>query len=58
MQPGAADEAGPLAVLGRMTDEAGRLVDDQQILVLKNDVEQLFHRRESCHSPPKAERKI
>ena len=43
MQPRAADEAGQLAVLGRMTDEAGRLVDHQQIVIFKNDVEKFFH---------------
>ncbi len=43
MQPRTADEAGHFAVLGRMADEAGGFVDDQQIVVLKNDVEQFFH---------------
>src|SRR6185369_16417774 len=45
MQPSAADEAGPLAVLGRMTDEAGGLVDDQQLVVFVDDAEQFFHFR-------------
>src|SRR5450432_1322645 len=41
----AADQAGHFAVLGRMADEAGGFVDDQQIVVFKNDVEQFFHFR-------------
>src|SRR5450755_1560917 len=45
MQPRTANQAGHFAVLGRMADEAGGLVDDQQLVVLKNDVEQLFHFR-------------
>jgi hypothetical protein len=43
MQPRTADEAGHLAVLGRVADEAGGFVDDQQIFVFKNDVKQFFH---------------
>jgi hypothetical protein len=45
MQPRAADEAGSLAVLGRMADEAGGFVDDEQIVVFKYDVKQFFHFR-------------
>ncbi len=45
MQPHPADEAGQLAVLGRMTDEAGGFVDDQQLVVFVDDVEQFFHFR-------------
>ena len=45
MQPRAADEAGQPTVLGRMADEAGGLVDDQQFIVFKNEVEQFFHFR-------------
>ncbi len=43
MQPRSADEAGHLAILGRVADEAGGFVDDQQIVVFKNVVEQFFH---------------
>lgn len=43
MQSRAANEAGHFAVLGRMADEAGGFVDDQQIVVLVDDGEQLFH---------------
>ena len=39
MQPRAANQTGHLAVLGRMADQAGGLVDDQQIGVLEDDVE-------------------
>ena len=45
MQPRAANQTGQLAVLGRMADEAGGLVDDQQFAVLVDDVEQFFHFR-------------
>jgi hypothetical protein len=44
MQPRAADQAGSLAVLGRMADESGRFVDDQQFVVLVDDVKKFFHR--------------
>jgi hypothetical protein len=44
MQPRTADQAGQLAVLRRMTDEPGGLVDDQQVGVLKNDFKKFFHR--------------
>ena len=43
MQTHAANEAGHFAVLGRMADEAGGFVEDQQIVVFKNDIEQFFH---------------
>ena len=39
MEAGTADKAGHLAVLGRMTDEPGRLVDDQQVVVFKKGFE-------------------
>jgi hypothetical protein len=45
MQSRPANQAGQLAVLGRMTDEAGGLVDDQQFIVFVDDVEQFFHFR-------------
>ena len=35
-----ADEAGPFAVLGGMADQAGGLVDDQQVRVLENDLKE------------------
>ena len=37
MQPCTANETGPFAVFGRMTNEAGGLVDDQQFSVFKNN---------------------
>ncbi len=37
MQTRAADEAGHLAVFRGMTDESCGLVDDEQVVVLKND---------------------
>lgn len=46
MEADAADEAGQLALLGRMTDQAGRLVDDQQAGVFVDDGEQVFQTRE------------
>ena len=39
IEAGAAKEAGKLAVLGGVADQAGGLVDDQQIGVLEEDVE-------------------
>jgi hypothetical protein len=45
INPRAANEAGHFAILGRMTDEAGGFVNDQQIVIFKNDVEQVFHFR-------------
>ena len=45
MQPRTTDKAGHFAVLGRMADEAGGFIDDQQFVVFKNDVEQFFHFR-------------
>ena len=45
MQANAADQAGHFAVLGGMADEAGGFVDHEQVVVLKNDVEQFFHFR-------------
>jgi hypothetical protein len=43
MQTGAADEAGRLAVLGGMTDQAGGFVDREQVGIFKNDLKKLFH---------------
>lgn len=45
MTASAADEAGHLPVLGRMADEAGGFIDDQQLVVFVDDVEQFFHFR-------------
>ena len=39
IKAGAADEAGKFVALGRMTDEARRFVDDQQVGVFVEDVE-------------------
>ena len=39
---GTADEAGVLVALRGMTDEVGRLVDDEQVVVLVDDGEQFF----------------
>jgi hypothetical protein len=39
MQPGEANETGPLAVLRRMADESGGFVDDEQTGVFVEDVE-------------------
>jgi hypothetical protein len=44
MQTRAANQTRHLAVLGRMADEAGGFVDDQQVGVLKNDFKKFFHR--------------
>jgi len=58
MQPHAADEAGHLAILGRVTDQSGGFVDDQQFSVFVDDVEQFFHfcnlssRQAGVSSPP------
>ena len=38
INPGAADEAGIRVALGRMTDEAGGLVDDEQAGVLVDNL--------------------
>jgi hypothetical protein len=43
MQTRAPDQTGHLAVFRWMTDESGRLVDDQQFRVFKNDVKKFFH---------------
>jgi hypothetical protein len=40
MEPNAADEAGIFIALGRMADQSGGFVQDQQLLVLKNGVKQ------------------
>ena len=40
--PGTADEAGVFIALGRMANEVGRLVDDEQVGVLVDDGEQFF----------------
>ena len=56
------DEAGHLAVLGRMADQAGGFIDDQQFVVFVNDVEQFFHfcnlssRQADVSSPPVKEK--
>ena len=42
-----ADQAGVLVRLGGMADQVGRLVDHQQLAVLVNDFEELFHTREA-----------
>ena len=42
IKAGAADEAGVLVALGGMTNQPGRLVDDEEIGVLVNDGEQIF----------------
>jgi hypothetical protein len=39
IEPGAADEAGHLTVLGGMADKTGGFVDDEQVGVFKNDIE-------------------
>ena len=43
---GAADEAGEFIALGRMTNQSGRFVDDQQAGVFVDDGEQVFQARE------------
>ena len=45
INPRAADEAGIFVALGRMTDEVGGLMNDEQIGVLVDDVEKFFHER-------------
>ena len=45
MEAGAADEAGEFIALGRMTDQAGRFVDDQQVGVFVEDGEEVFQAR-------------
>ena len=45
IKAGAADEAGKFITFGRMTDEARRFVDDQQVRVFVDDVEQVFQAR-------------
>jgi hypothetical protein len=44
MQPHTANQTGHLAILRRMADKAGGLVDDQQVVVLENDFKKFFHR--------------
>jgi hypothetical protein len=39
MQPGAANQAGHLIAFGRMADQSGWFVDDQQVGVFVNDIE-------------------
>ena len=43
MHPYTADETGQRIAFGRMTNQARRFVDYQQIGVFMNDVEQFFH---------------
>src|SRR6266581_1564127 len=43
MYPYTADETGQRIAFGRMTNQARRFVDYQQIGVFMNDVEQFFH---------------
>jgi hypothetical protein len=43
MQSSPADEAGINITLGRMTDEASRLIDDQQRVVFVNNLEKWIH---------------
>jgi hypothetical protein len=45
IKPRAANEAGHFAILGRMADQSGRFVNDQQVVVFVDDVEQFFHFR-------------
>jgi hypothetical protein len=47
INPRAADEAGVFIALGRVTNEVGWLVDDQQIVVFVDDGEQFFQTRRS-----------
>ena len=59
MEAGATDEAGQFIALGRMTNESGRFVDDQQAGVFVDDGEQVVHATDaivttvfrSCHVP-------
>src|SRR5277367_1569238 len=44
MQSRTANQTRHLAVLRRMADEAGGFVDDQQVVILKNDFKKFFHR--------------
>jgi hypothetical protein len=37
VKPYATDEAGPFPVFGGMTDQASRLIDDQQVSIFVND---------------------
>ena len=43
MQADAADQAGIFVALGGMADEAGRFINDQQVVVLINDGKQRIH---------------
>ena len=53
MQTHAADEAGHLAVLARMTNQVGGLVDHQQCCILVDDFKKFFQRRHCAGvSPP------
>jgi hypothetical protein len=45
IKAGATDQAGHFAGLGRVTNESGRFVDDQQVRVFVDDVEQVFQAR-------------
>lgn len=45
IKPRAANEAGHFAILGRMADQSGRFVNNQQVVVFVDDVEQFFHFR-------------
>ena len=43
VQAGAADQTGVLAGFGRMADQAGGLVDHQQLIIFVNYIEQVLH---------------
>ena len=45
IDPGAADEAGIFVALGRVADEVGRLVDDEEVGVFVDDGKQFFQAR-------------
>jgi hypothetical protein len=42
MDAGAADEAGIFVAFGRMTDEVGGFVDDEEVGILVDDGKQFF----------------
>lgn len=46
MEPHPTDQAGKFVAFGRMTDEVGRFIDDQQVRVLVDDVEKLVQVRQ------------
>ena len=47
--PGAADEAGIFVAFGRMADEVGRLMDNENVGILVDDGEQIFQTAELNH---------